>query len=105
MSDEERPKTAYELAMERLREKDREEGTAEHRPLDADQKRRIAELRSTAKAKLAELEILHRDQSAAAGGDAVKLAELDERYEIDRRRVESRLESDVAAIHREADAR
>jgi len=105
MGDDAPLKSAYELAMERLRDKDREEGAAERKPLDADQKRRIAELRSTAKAKLAELEILHRDQTAAARGDAVKLAELDERYEIDRRRVESRLESDIAAVHREADAR
>ena len=103
MGDDAPLKSAYELAMERLRANDREEGTAEKKPLDPEQKQRIAELRATARAKLAELEILHRDQRAAARGDAEKIAQLDERYEIDRRRVESRLESDIAAVHESRD--
>ena len=100
MGDDAPLKSAYELAMERLRAKDREEGAAEKKPLAPEQKQRIAELRAAARAKLAELEILHRDQRAASGGDAEKIAQLDERYDIDRRRVESRLESDIAAVHR-----
>ncbi len=38
------PKTAFELAMERLRQKDREVGV-EERPLTDEQKTRIAEVR------------------------------------------------------------
>ena len=59
MSDE-RPKTAYELAMERLRKKDTAEGVDE-RPLSAEQKAAIAEARQVYEAKVAEREILHRD--------------------------------------------
>ena len=54
------PKTAYELAMERLRQKDKEGGVVE-RPLTADQKHAIAEVRRVYEAKVAEREILHRD--------------------------------------------
>ncbi len=42
MSNDDAPKTAYELAMERLRRKDREEGVVE-RPLTDAQKAAITE--------------------------------------------------------------
>ena len=54
------PKTAYELAMERLRQKDKEGGSVE-RPLTDQQKAAIAEARRVYDAKVAEREILHRD--------------------------------------------
>jgi len=54
------PKSAYELAMERLRQKDREAGV-EERPLTDEQKAAIAEARQIYQARLAEREILHRD--------------------------------------------
>ncbi len=54
------PKSAYEIAMERLRRKDREEGVVE-RPLTDDQKAAIAEVRKVYEAKVADREILHRD--------------------------------------------
>ena len=54
------PKTAYELAMERLRQKDKEGGVVE-RPLTDEQKKAIAEVRRVHEAKMAEREILHRD--------------------------------------------
>ena len=54
------PKTAYELAMERLRRKDREEGVVEH-PLTDEQKAAITEARKVYESKVAEREILHRD--------------------------------------------
>jgi hypothetical protein len=95
--DETPPKSAYELAMERLTAQDRAAGI-EKRPLTDEQKKRIAELRQKAKASLAELEIL-RDQSIAeALGDPEKLAEINEHYAIDRARIESRREDDVARI-------
>ncbi len=93
------PKSAYELAMERLTAQDRAAGI-EKRPLTGDQKKRIADVRQKAKASSAELEIL-RDQSIAdAMGDPEKLAEINEHYEIDQKRVKSRLEDDVARIRR-----
>jgi hypothetical protein len=53
------PKSAYELAMERLRLKDREEGTVE-RSISEEQKAEISEVRKVYEAKVAEREILHR---------------------------------------------
>ena len=99
MSDDEPLKSAYELAMERLRAKDRDSGVEESRPLTDDQKAEIARLRQEAKAKLAELEILHRKELAAAQ-DPAKRLEAEEKYRIDRGRVEDRLESAVARIKR-----
>ena len=56
------PKTAYELAMERLRQKDRE-SAVEDRPLTDAQKASIAEARKIYQAKVAEREILHRGRA------------------------------------------
>jgi hypothetical protein len=53
------PKSAYELAMERLRKKDQEAGE-DDRPLTDEQKKAIAEVRSFYKSKAAEAEILHQ---------------------------------------------
>ncbi len=91
------PKSAYELAMERLTAQDRAAGI-EQRPLTYDQKKRIADLRQKAKASLAEFEILRDKSIADAMGDPEKLAEINEHYEIDRKRIKSRLEDKVARI-------
>lgn len=61
------PKSAFELAMERLRQKDREEGVVE-RPLGDEQKAAIAEVRKIYESKVAEREILHRDALRKAQG-------------------------------------
>ena len=53
------PKSAYELAMERLRKKDQEAGE-DDRPLTDEQKTAISEIRSFYKSKSAEIEILHQ---------------------------------------------
>lgn len=50
-------KTAYELAMERLRKQDKEDGV-EERPLTDAQKAEIAEVRSVYKAKIAQEEVM-----------------------------------------------
>ncbi len=104
MTSDDRPlKSAYELAMERLRRQDRERGDRQHRPLTSEQKAAIAEARSQAKARLAELEIMHRKQVAEAGGDPARLAELEERFRRDRERIESSVESKVARIRKGGD--
>ena len=59
------PKSAYELAMERLRQKDKE-ASVENRPLTNEEKAAIAEVRQFYKAKAVEREILHRDALRAA---------------------------------------
>ncbi|MDX1389168.1 MAG: hypothetical protein R3344_08260 [Acidobacteriota bacterium] len=97
MSKEKPLKSSYELAMERLRAKDREEGV-EHEELTGKQKKEIARLRQEAKAKLAEIEILHKDALAEAGGDHETIRKIEEAYAIDRERVESKTETKVAAV-------
>ena len=56
---EEGPKSAYELAMERLRRKDVEQGV-EERAVTDEQKAEIAEIRRVYSAKVAEAEILYK---------------------------------------------
>jgi hypothetical protein len=58
------PKSAYELAMERLRQKDAQEGIAE-RSVSDEQKAEIAEVKRVYDAKVAEAEILFRSKMAA----------------------------------------
>ncbi len=93
-------KSAFELAMDRLKAKDVAEGVEEAAPLTKAQKARIAELRSEAQAKLAELEILHRKNLAGTGGDPAAIAKLEENYAIDRGRAESRRDAEIAKVHR-----
>ena len=102
---EEPLKSAYELAMERLRAKDREAGIEEERPLGEAQKQEITRLRQQAHAKLAELEILHRKALAGLTYDPTKpdaAGTLEERYRTDRARVESGLESAIAKVKKES---
>lgn len=56
------PKSAYELAMERLKKKDADEGVTEHALTD-DQKNEIAEVRKAYAAKLAQEEILFKSKT------------------------------------------
>jgi len=53
------PKSAYELAMERLKKKDEDAGI-ERQPVTDAQKAAIAEIRNFYESKLAELEVLHQ---------------------------------------------
>jgi hypothetical protein len=57
------PKSALELAMERLKKKDADEGVSD-RPLTEDQKNEIADVRQTYAAKLAQEEILFKSKLA-----------------------------------------
>ena len=83
MSDD-APKSSFEIAMERLRKKDSEEGVVD-RPLSNRDKEAIGEARKICEARLAEREILHR--SALAGvRDPEAAAALEEGYRRDRER-------------------
>jgi len=98
MSDD-APKSALELAMERLKRKDAEEGTVE-RPLSEEQRSAIAELRRIAEAKLAEREILHRSTLARVG-DPEAYAALEEEYRRDRERIVADREARIEAIRQQ----
>lgn len=96
MSDDEAPKSAYELILERLKQKDRADGVAE-RVLSDEQKQKIAELRRVAEAKLAEREILHQSERRKAS-DMDALERLDEDYRRDRERITSDCSRKVDAV-------
>jgi len=82
-------KSAYELAMERLRGQDREQGVEEHQPSN-EQKGAIAEIRKFYAAKLAECEILHRSKLAVIP-DPEQRESLESDYRRERERfVEAR---------------
>ncbi len=82
MSDE--PKSAYELAMERLRKKDADAGIVET-PLTDEQKAEIADVRSRAEARIAELKILHASKAAGLFDPAERAAaDAELRREIER---------------------
>jgi hypothetical protein len=87
LSDEEEPKTAYELILERLKQKDRADGVAE-RTVTPEQKAKIAELRKVYEAKLAEREILHQAERRKAA-DPEALEQLEADYHRDRERIAS----------------
>ena len=87
MSDD-APKSAYELAMERLRKKDKDEGV-EERALTAAQREAIAEARKVAEARLAEREILHASKMRG-----VLEPEAREALELEYRRDRERIVSD-----------
>jgi hypothetical protein len=92
------PKSAYEIAMEKLRARDRERGEAAAKPLTDEQREKIAEVRRFYEAKLAEREILHRSERRKVAHDPDKLREQEENYAADRRRLESERDAKIAKI-------
>ena len=96
------PKSALELAMEKLDARDRKSGASPRKTLSDDQKARIAEVRSTARAEIAEWEILREQRLAETAADPVKHAEMQEKIDIDRRRINEALESRIAEIRKES---
>ena len=92
------PKSAVELAMERLKKKDAEEGVSSHPSTDA-QKADIAEARNFYHAKIAEQEVLH--QSALRS--VTELAEreaLEQNYRRERERLTTERDAKVARIRK-----
>jgi hypothetical protein len=90
------PKSAFELAMERLRADDRKAGI-EETTLSADQKKRIAEARQAATARLAEREILFQDAIREIG-DPADREKAEQEYQTDRRRITEDCERAIEAI-------
>src|SRR5262249_27250122 len=87
------PKTAFELAMERLRSRDAEAGI-ERKPLTDEQKAAIAEIRNFYQAKLAELEVLHQGKLRTVIDPAERAAREDE-YRRDRERLTSERDAKI----------
>lgn len=78
------PKSAYELAMERLKKKDADEGVTE-RALTDEQRNEIAEVRKTYAAKLAQEEILFKSKTQGLfEREARQLLEENYRRDVER---------------------
>lgn len=92
------PKSAFELAMERLQAADREAGV-EERPLTEAQKGAIAEERRKASSRLAEREILHQD-ALRKTFDPESRKKAEEEYLTDRRRIEEDRDRAIERIRR-----
>lgn len=93
------PKTAFELAMERLRQKDKEAGVDE-RPLTDTQKAAIAEARQFYEAKVAEREILHQAALREARTPE-EVEQLNENFRRDLERLASDRDRKIAEIRNE----
>lgn len=91
-------KSAYELALERLEsqgiERPREDS------MTAETREKIAEVRRQAEAKIAELEILHRDKLQKLA-DPTKIDEQEEYYLLERQRISEDADRKVAKLRGE----
>lgn len=93
---EDAPKSSFELAMERLRKKDKD-ASVEDRPLTEEQKAAIAEARQFNTAKVAELDILH--QAALAGAAShEEIQRLNENLRRDKERLAGERDRKIAQI-------
>lgn len=85
MADDSAPKSAFELAMERLKKDDADAGI-ERKPVTDAQKAAIAEIRNVYEAKLAELELFHQGTLLKVG-DPGELASALQGYRGERERL------------------
>jgi len=93
---EDGPKSSFELAMERLRKKDKD-ASVEDRPLTEEQKAAIAEARQFHTAKIAELDILH--QAALAGAAShEEIQRLNDNLRRDKERLAGERDRKIAQI-------
>jgi hypothetical protein len=99
MTDDTGPKTAYEVAMERLRKKDADAGL-ERQVVTAEQKAAIAEIRSLYEGKLAQLEVLHEGQMRSLFDPAEREA-VERQYRRDRDRLNSERDAKVTKARSE----
>ncbi|HEX2253685.1 MAG TPA: hypothetical protein VHQ65_10500 [Thermoanaerobaculia bacterium] len=88
-------KSAYELALERMDSQGIERPRGE--ALGEEVKREMAEVRQRAEAKIAELEILHRDRLKRLADPTAREAE-EEDYRRERRQIEADRESKLDAL-------
>ena len=96
------PKSAVELAMERLRRKDQEQGIERQTLTDA-QKAAIAEARNLCEAKLAEREVLHQSAMSRTAEPEAR-ANLEFEYRREREHLISDRDAKIERIHRESES-
>ena len=96
MSDDSAPKSAYELAMERLRKQDADAGIT-RQPMTEAQKAAVGEIRNFYESKLAELEVLHQGELRRLF-DPEQRATLEEQYRRDRERLVGERDAKIEKI-------
>ena len=92
------PKSAYELAMERLRKKDADAGVTRQPVTDA-QRAAVAEIRSFYDSKLAELEVLHQGRLRRMM-DPAEREVSEEEYRRDRERLAAERDAKIEKARR-----
>lgn len=99
MSDDQKPlKSAFELAMERLRRQDADAGI-ETTPLTEQQKTAIAEVRNFYEAKLAEQDVLYHSTLRKVA-DLAEREALEQAYRRERERLGSERDAKIAKLRR-----
>jgi hypothetical protein len=98
MSEGTGPKSAYELAMERLKKSDEVAGV-ERQPVTDAQKAAIAEIRNFSESKLAELEVLHQARMRTLV-DPAERATADLEYRRDRERLTTERDAKIEKARR-----
>jgi hypothetical protein len=93
---DEAPKSALELAMERLRKKDAADGVVDQ-PLTGDQKAQIAEVRQVYAAKIAQEEILHKSKLATTWEPEERM-KLEDGYRRDLQRMNDERDRKIEKI-------
>ena len=98
MADDTGPKSAYELAMERLKRQDAEAGV-ERSPVSEAQKAAIAEIRNFYEAKLAEADVLHQGRMRSSV-DFDERATMEQQYRRDRERLTTERDAKIDKARR-----
>jgi len=102
MSDNTPLKSSFELAMERLRKQDSEQGVTAV-PLTEAQKAAIADVRSMFDAKIAEQDILQQSAMKKLGGaDPAEVDEISRQFRRERERLAGDRDAKIEAIRRDA---
>lgn len=96
MADETRLKSSFELAMERLRQKDAEAGIT-MRPLSEAEKAQIAEIRNFYEAKIAEQQVMHQSRVAKIIDPAGREA-LDAEFRMENERLTAERDRKIEKI-------
>ena len=90
------PRSAYEIAMERLRQKDVRDGV-DHQPRTDEQKAAIADIRSQYDAKIAQAEVMHRSAVVGILDEDARIR-LDEEYQRDRARLQAERDARIEKV-------
>jgi hypothetical protein len=102
VADQTGPKSSFEVAMERLRKKDAEEGVT-RRPMTDVQKAAIAEVRSLYDSKIAEQEILQQSaMNNLLHADRAEREEVERQFRRERERLASERDIKIEKIRQDA---